>query len=291
MSGSAYIDNYSKVIAFWSAKCACTPVDHWFARGVLTLNPFYEDKMESLLDRIDHVDEGSPRLFLGANGFKYDFVDAQKRAHHDEYFVVHFTRHPALRLVSAYLNKFVIYAGRYLNTYDDLEPFAKHLASEIYQRNHWPLALYKGIRFCDLVEHLWSFAQNPRPGAYIDHHWATQIPKGTARGVHIEPDYIVYTERFNEDLRILNSHLGINFVPGKFNVTSFPDAIETDENLTRHFSQDLIKSRILVRPGNLLDRESVQKIKEIYADDYQYFGYSPDNATIPRFGTIKKRQH
>jgi hypothetical protein len=282
MQWSSYIDLYTKTVAFFSPKCACTAVDHWFAKGLLTLNPELEHQRVNAIEGIDFIEEGKPRIYLHTRGFRYSFPQSMRHVETNEYFVVHFTRHPATRLVSVFLNKFVNGRGQRLIEFSKLEPFAQDLVRRIYAINKWDTHPYKGIRFIDLVNFLHlAIAQTGFRGMpeidYIDHHWNTQLPPHVRRGVHLTPNFVVHVETFDADIARLNTTLGVSFIPNRYNPSTFGGVETTSENLAGVFSLDLVKSDLVIRPHNLLSGPVIEALKQIYEVDFRYFGYLPSN--------------
>lgn len=277
MTGRAFVDHQKKLVAFWTPKCACTAVAYWFAEGVL-------------IDNENKCDTPQKREWLAENGYKFNYHEACRLVNKSNYSSVFFTRHPASRLVSCYLNKFVIYQGKKLTQANLLESFARNLAMLIYQNKGWDFEKYRGIRFIDFVEYLEATIVKNEEFTPVDPHWDTQLSRKGQKIKNPDFDFIVHQESFNEDLIGVNQKFGIDLIPPKLNISVLNKAKNmSDENMSSLFSVDLASSDLKLDKHNFLDENILDKLKQIYQVDYDYFKYDPfDLKFIPSVKNNKK---
>lgn len=270
MSGNAFVDHYRKLVVFWSPKCACTAVASWFENGVLSTNP--------CLKNIRNKKSINSRKWLIDNGYLYNYIQAWHLIKEFNYYSVQFTRHPASRLVSAYINKFVTYQGKSLSSLEHLEPFSRKVVRQIYLAKGWEIDNYRGIRFIDLIEYLEEkmirIPKSVSGESLLDPHWDTQLPRRYETCVE-KADFIVHQESFDLDLKSLNTNLSINFIPKKENSSKFISSEEYEGLLSEKFSSEINDLDVKLKPDNFLDIDILQRLKTIYKIDYEYFKYNP----------------
>lgn len=258
MAGEAYIDHNRKFVAFWSPKCACSAVVVWFAKGILA-NP-------------DVPPTQAARPWLSDNGYYSGYPEARRCVTEFGYKSAIFARHPATRLVSAFINKFVNYGRRSLIYFDDLEGFSRELARNVYQSLNKSIDQYKGITFNEFLDYLERAIHID--GTPLNNHWDTQIPRPPRRPMP-ECNVIVKTESFNSDLKKVNSLLGIKYMPPKINATSFNAKIINEDLLLDVPSSDIARLGQIVGINNFLTADVLDRIHHIYKIDYDFFDYEP----------------
>lgn len=258
MAGEAYIDHNREFVAFWSPKCACSAVAIWFAKGVLA--------------KPDVPKSQAARSWLRDNGYYYPYLEARQYVTEFRYKSVIFARHPAARLVSAFINKFVKYGRRNLISFDDLQGFSKKLTQDIYQSLDKSIDQYIGITFNEFLDYLERAIFID--GTPLNNHWDSQIPR-SPRPQMPECNYIVRTESFSSDLKIINSLLGIEYIPPKSNVTIFDSEIINENILLDVPSSDIARLGQIVGNRNFLTPEVLNRIHSIYKIDYDFLAYEP----------------
>ena len=160
-----------------------------------------------------------------------------------------FVRNPYTRILSAYLDKFVQdHRGQFLKYAEQARALNKNHASE------------KRITFEDFV----NLVSRQRPED-MNRHWRPQVL--TIRMDRIKYDFIGRVEKFDEDVGVflgsLKAELGID-----------------PSSLSHSFHKTDARSKIRKYFSN---PALVQQVYEIYREDFETFGYSPDIEEVEIF--------
>lgn len=256
MAGNAYVSHQHRLVAFWSPKCACTSVVDWF----FAVNGF--------------ADRSEKRKWLAENGFLYNYRQARHLVLDLDYRSVQFTRDPHGRAISAYLNKFYIYKNKPLRELNSLEDFSQKFINSYNSYKGMSTHTLHGLSFIDYLEFVEYLISKNK---VINHHWDTQLPRDVS--VRTKPSYFVKQENFGEDLTKVNSAFGFeSFIPRNKNKTEYPaNYVNSEDDLADRNSLELLKKGIFLRKNNLLNEHTKLLIRNIYAEDFEFFNYPVDN--------------
>ncbi len=169
------------------------------------------------------------------------------------------SRNPYARAVSAYVNKFIVDGERWIKSYADLEPFAKKFLGEECEN---------GISFVSYLEKIKNMRDRK---VAVDLHFSPQMPK-----ILIDKkffDYQLKIENIDEDLKNLCEKEGLVWRKFPKLRTSKIAANNVDGDLSSISSFALSKSKIQPKKENLLSSVAINLINEIYAVDFEKFGY------------------
>lgn len=228
MSNSDYwINDEKKIILIWSPKCACTSIHDGFIRNVseITVNK-------------------DPRKL--AEEYKYVKGDYSKiDDKHKNYFIYWGIRNPYDRIVSCYINKFILYKNKRLNE-NNLEGFSRNLLKHI------------GIDYNNLTFNklLYGIQDLMSKNAQINHHFNTQVNIKNYNKIKNYPNLFLF------DIKNIPEIFGNK----KLNMTKYSNNI---------VSTDLCNMKAKDIKINMLSKKnfinSNELIKRIYEQDYQIF--------------------
>lgn len=247
MGRRGIIDEATRTVFFWSAKSACQTLFQTLA---------------------DHY--GKPKTAFNTGSQPWPLC--VERIQKDGFRSVVLVRHPAIRLVSAYLNKFLDFQGKELRDRSQLEPFAQ----ELFDRHR---ALHGGNSsrndlsfeaFLDTVVHMHRVRRNPS-GPDVNYHWDTQVPPRLLE-MGVVYDHVLRVETLDRDLERLCANLGISYMPKRLNASQLGDA-------GHGYLGDRVPAELFGRPyahRDFLSKESLALIREIHDVDYRTFGYAED---------------
>jgi hypothetical protein len=167
MSRHAYIDHSSKLVVFWAPKTACSAVALAFAEAVVRGDGDHSRR------------EGeAARVWLNHNGYNVSFMQAYRLVKDGGYKSIVMLREPYDRLISAFVNKFVIYKGRPIRSFEDLERSARKAVSDMQNVPARRAAQsFSGLSFFDFVTYVASGIERRGDNEpLLDNHWNTQVP-------------------------------------------------------------------------------------------------------------------
>ena len=262
MTRHAFVLPQQKLVVFWAPKAACSTLAEVIAFSVLS-----KDVLEAW-----NFDLGGPRLLLEKQGFLYDGKSARALASAHNYRTVAIIRDPYDRLISAFLNKFVVKNDRPIRAYSDMEPFAfrfiqdNYLALELEQppdqNSHW-----RGLTFrqfvsviCDVID------ASDEDQRHLNQHWNTQIPDGLEiDGYSFNQVYTLMTiDSFFREFQILT---GVRIDIPNRNSSSYQD--DASKNLC-----DINALRILDQGGYskscFEDVQLRNRVRTSFQTDYHY---------------------
>lgn len=228
MSNSPYyMCNDTKKVLIWSPKCACTTLHNYFIREICQIK-----------------DKGDAR-FLAKDKNKI-FGNYNKIP--EDYTIYFCTRNPFERIVSSFLNKFVVYLGNKL-TEETLESFSKKFLEDI------------KVEFNDLTfnKFLQGIQELKRKNKRVDPHFNSQVNMERFNIIKNKKDLIIF------DIKDINKVFNHNL--SKINTTSYSG--EGNINIC-----DVPVADITPKMINLKNFESSKElVKEIYQEDYEILKY------------------
>lgn len=249
MGWRGFIDDRRKTVFFWSQKAACTTLFNLLADN---LDPRPTSK------NFFHKQSSAYPKCLAA-------IEQQ------DYRSVILVRHPVTRVISAYFNKFCIYRDTPLKQRDQLEAFAQVLFDR-YCESQQIETTQNIIPFEGFLETIALMqSTKPLPDRPINGHWETQFPHFLAkRG--FEYDHILRVESFDQDMAALAPKLGLTFHPRTMNKTKIAEE-PYKGYLGCTPAQDVTDYAFGYQ--NFLNDWTKNRIHEIYAVDFERFGYAP----------------
>lgn len=229
----------------WSPKCACTSIARWAAE----LNGLEQDNQNN----------HACRLALRTEGYKLNISAAINAPTGARESIAIAYRNPLARLVSAFVNKFVISNGK------PIQPVNLHA------RNLFPIkhiiqsstTSYKGINSpsysidpptanISLAHFLSYIADESIPLDSLNPHFRPQLISLSSlrQLLHLMDKRFVFplkTERFVDDLTRINTFIGADYIPPKSNESSLPSGwIRTDDIRAAFMSsKELINERVV----------------------------------------------
>lgn len=267
MTRQAYVDQEGKNLLFWSPKSGCTSLVQWFVYGYLGV------RQEDV--RKDYSDA---RAWLRGEGYFSHFRDARKLVNKNGYSAIALVRHPATRVLSAFLNKFVVYQRKPIDAWEKHEPAIRRSLIT------WGLAEpggegFSGIsfrQFLDQIEARMNATTKGEP--QLDRHWNTQVPIAYGRsGFNYKK--LLYLEDADHAFGWLNDHFGINYKMPVINRTKYEDAAVTIDAADMP-SFELAAHPEYLNKENFLHKDILEQIARIYRIDYDKFGYDPFDITM-----------
>ncbi|SFE41684.1 sulfotransferase family 2 domain-containing protein [Roseivivax sediminis] len=252
MGWRGYVDNDRRAVFFWSQKAACT-----------SLFGFLSDNMAKPPEKKIYFHQASQPFHV----CRPLVVDEGYRS-------VILVRHPTLRTISAFFNKFCVYRGRPLRRRPFLEPFARDLHDLYCDRTGadpvWNTMSFED--YLDTVEAL--FERRPGPDTPVNGHWETQVPPMIRRDPAFRYDHVVHVERLGTEMRGLAGALGMRYAEKTENRTPVAETAPHDGYLG-----DVEARRIneyAFGYENFLTDATIDRIAQLYARDFETFGYDPD---------------
>ena len=263
----------------WSEKCACTSLGHWCTNA---------------LDRKNIP--GDKRLFLQREGYNFHLsqLPGLIEAGSVKTLIVT-TRDPVSRMLSSYINKFVVYTGKAIDKYDSLEAFSRQFLEKIIEEKTHEIRKEKsgnkketfinseghfGLSFRNFLRYISSNKDNPQA---LNSHFRPQITDTKSLHTILSAKELnvqllqLRIENFQDDLKLVNSHLDLSYMPPKINVTTLPDSgwIKSDNpRLAKINSYSLIQRKEL--PTSTAAKEFIKrmpklraKFNEFFAKDYE----------------------
>jgi hypothetical protein len=255
---NAYWDAQRRLLVFWVPKSACTAVANWYARGLLGHRRL----------------EGGPRAWLIKNHHNLRYPEALEVARRHDAHSIAFIRHPFDRLISAYLNKFVVYKDKPITRFEDLEAFAQRFYCRV--KGMKPKAAaknYEGITFLELLREIDAEVANAGGGeADLNGHINTQYPL-LYRQAGFIADEIYDVASLNAILAKLNERYGGTYLPPTHsNATNYSP--HSGEFIGDVPSKALAEEGILISKQGFASNESLALARRAHALDYEAFGFT-----------------
>lgn len=248
MARRGYIDAHTRTVFFWSQKAACTTLFR-------TLSAAYGEDTRN----IHFIRRSKP------------WQDCLPLIRSEGYRSVVIARHPVLRAVSCYLNKFCIYRDLPLTRRGQLEIFAQAL--------HDRYCTLNGLRtgenlmtfedFLEIVSVL--FAERPDANApNVNGHWDTQVPPAMVE-MGFRYDRVVHVENLNAEFAALCSEFGLPFDALAVNVTPVRPPSDGTPYLGRTPARAVALGQF--DHAGFLSPQVIQRVSDLYAPDFAMFGY------------------
>ncbi|MEQ8662956.1 MAG: sulfotransferase family 2 domain-containing protein [Gammaproteobacteria bacterium] len=231
------VDNEKKFLIGWSAKSGCTAIKRWYvnARGL-------------------GVSNKEVHKVIGYGDTEYTSIDRRPYSLYDEYTKICIIRDPFKRLISGYVNKYVVEEA-YKQTWGTFEEFV-----DVLMKDRW----YRRVD---------------------RHHFSPQTAEAFKKFVRRGWSWNLVL-----DIGELNDRIDeINRLTGLSGTLEHPNKTEyrKQESLTKpayQMSNDEIKA---TRPGYqyFYNEELVEKVRRRYDSDFVHFeswGITYDDPEIPR---------
>ena len=168
-----------------------------------------------------------------------------------------FVRHPLERLVSTYRDKFTKPAYYYP------QRFGRSIVRTVRGANASEQSLRRGhdVRFGEMVQYLLDPRTTRKQDLLSDNHWRQQ--HRLCHPCYVRYDFVGHYETLYEDAQAVLRVLG---VAGR---VGFP-ITDPNNRWTRKTSE--VSAQILSE----ISAEELGRVKELYAYDFELFGYDPD---------------
>lgn len=255
-----YVVENQKLVIGWSPKCACTAICDWLVHGVIKPASF----------------TGTSRIYLEKNGYLASPKKATALILEHGFKSIFFTRDPANRIVSAFINKFIVRSGKALRTPDRFENFATMLIDDLYKLNNYT-GDYKGISFLEFITYIDRILLEKQK--HLNAHWSPQVEglsEELKQRIQAGKCFMVKQESFQHDLKNVNFALGFDYLPPHLNVSDWPrlwKALPPNRNCSAVENKLLIRRKLKLSKSNFLTDTTKPMIARIYHDDYQVFSY------------------
>ena len=244
-----------KLAVFWSPKCACSSIVIW-------LKKYIELNCEESNIKLNNL-KNDPRFWLNQKGYNYPkWQNIIPLANNHISHFVFLTRNPYSRIVSSFLNKFIVYKGKTLKNIDQLEPFARNFIVKYSNSNlenkpsidkegNFSISLFEFIDIIDKTKELLNLNDHFRPQitSQIEFNTITQLLDSK----HISEKIIIKTENFSKDITKLNQSINFNFVPPKVNSTMKKGwELINDQEVINLKNTELINKKLMPTKNALL---------------------------------------
>ena len=245
----AYILLPWRLVFFYSYKAGNTSLVHW-------LYEYAKPRIKG------GVTVHAKRTYLNSPNNSTSIAEGVKLVQNHGFRGVALARDPYSRAVSAYLNKFVVDGDVWRKSPESLERFARDL-----------MGVDEQFSFIDYLEKLNARAA---AGERIDPHFAPQVP-AYLQGVPFF-QHLLKLESIDEDLGALMRKYRMPAAPfPRHRATSSVSAgnsAEVLENASSTSCFDLSQNETRPTSEQLLCPRAVGLINELYATDFETFGYA-----------------
>ena len=200
-------------------------------------------------------------------------AEAMEILNDPSYFKFSFVRNPWNRLISAYLDKFVVKPNIRKSLF--LPKHIKEVVKAVYESEGLSPDYKKSITFRQFVEYLKSTKNE-----YLDGHWKPQyLYLGETQF-----DFVGQLENLSEDFEYVKNKLSIkDFDLPHTNKTTSVEGVNcskelsADKNYADHYPSELIKLKKLPGYSEFYTPELVDIIRQRYIKDIEKFGYDEQN--------------
>lgn len=249
MGWRGIVDHERETVFFWSQKAACTT---FFALLGQNRTPRPESK----------------QVFLHLS---LPWADCRHYLSDRHYRSVIVARHPLSRLISAYLNKFVVHYGRPLRHHLGLEPFARDMHLDICAAAGRDPTVNRTSFDEFLAAVARDHAARPDPWTPVNGHWDTQVPPPLAAWGY-RYDRVVCVERLDVELAALARDLNLQWDGTALNRTDYADPAQAGADYLGHLGADMLHSRPYTA-ANFVSDATIATAWALHAGDYDVFGY------------------
>ena len=250
-----YINKHKQFLLFWSPKSACTTLTEWFIASL------------DLKEDSEKTDITTVRV---SGKYYCRFRDIQRLKHYKK---IIFIRNPFTRIVSAFVQKFIIgYEGKKLDSLDKLEFFAREVAQDIYRYKGIDYKDYDGFTFIDFIDYIER--KMSEKNNTLNHHWSPQT------GESVTFDYVCKVEEISKDIDKLNKIFNIsNFKTPVLNKGVYGNNIDySNEKLFNIKTNEIMnfKFKFKFNYKNFYNHQLIERVKTIYKEDFALGGYTFD---------------
>lgn len=246
MSMSCYVLLNKKLVFFFSFKSGNTSLAYWIYNYLKSRSDFVvgnKDIPVYLNNPNMHISAGMGWSLIKNNNFKG----------------VVLSRDPYARIVSAFVNKFIVDGDRWIKSYDNLEHFSKVFLGD---------SCKSGVSFMEFLNSIYNYSVS---GQEINRHFAPQVSDKL-----LDKNFFTYQVRLesvDNDLRKMCESEGLVWRPfprlrtTKINLRLF------DGDASKISCFDLANKELLPKKKNLLTADAISLINKIYEKDFSVFGY------------------
>ncbi|MDJ0629519.1 MAG: sulfotransferase family 2 domain-containing protein [Rhodobacter sp.] len=290
MTRDAYVLDEHGLVVFWARKAACTSIVEAILFDILG-----QDK--------DAFGAGGlrKRPWLNEHGFHYSGKKAARIAKSKGYRSIAMIREPYERLISIFLNAYVLHGGRPVRQFADVAWFAQNFYCQITGENpHRRRFAYRGLSFfefvtavCDRLDRHWSHDLRERvvvartcgrrmamlppwpPEPWLNPHWNTQIPARFRDG-GFRYDLLYTTDRSDAFFRRLSDLTGCEISAKRLNASRYarPAEAEPVRDLVRENPLSYAEDPMSVNKASYESAELRARVRRSFSVDYHYLGQS-----------------
>ena len=254
MSHQGYIDRQKQLVWFWAPKCGATTL-----LKLLKMNEYNLNR--------GHIPHSSS-----------PFNECLQYIQDYNFSSIVFCRNPITRIISCFINKFVLYKNKPIYYRQDLENFSREFFDIFRKEKGFPQqedrVLITFEDFLDIVSIIFQRQDNSN-NRTVNHHWDTQVSPALLSLIY---DYIVPMEDFQDSIQYVASIFGVQVGNIHANKTNYTNQI-TSEYLGAIPSFFIDRSQLRIE--NFLTENNKRKIKNLYLHDFEMFGYNTNNIYLP----------
>lgn len=258
MTRSAYVDHNRRLLLYWSAKSACSAIMQWFSIGILGQH---------------RCQTGDRRKWLRDNGYQIGHEEALDQAHAG-YRSVAFVRDPFDRIVSAYLDKFVVHRGAPIVEFCHLYPFAKSFYCKVKRVSPSEAEQdYEGLSFVEFLTYVHHRITHANGDCALNEHFNTQRPL-LYDSVNFQYDEVHDVRNLDESMKTFNREFGVTFLPGRVNSNSYGSQ-PGQGFIGETASIDLARKLPEISRSRFANDHTVSLVSEAFSIDYRAFSFEP----------------
>lgn len=237
---------------FWTPKCACTSLLDWCIQLSQKEELPYNESIE-----IEGFEE-TPQFPKSRKFFNQNYLLGKRFLGKTGLKPVVVVRKPIPRLISAFINKFLVYNGEPIT---ELESFAKRFKNKYISPNF--------VTFNNVIQ---GIKNNKVSGYPVEPHLAPQMSQVRWVYFNNNPPLIARVENLQDDINKITDELGLDRIKlSRSNVSKMPnDWKETDDDLSNVSVEDLIGNKIWPRKENLINKENLKNIYSLYDLDFKF---------------------
>lgn len=261
MTRHAFVCHTNKIVIFWSHKVACSSIRKQFVYNILG---YTEDELKKNNLNILEV--------VNKLGYRLTYAQAYRLLQNRDYKSIALIRDPYERLVSGFINKFVLYNKKQLTSFKSLEKFSRTTYLEIKDLKKWRKTFeYEGITFREFINYLCDRidnrdSQEPR----LNDHWNTQIPFFFHEN-NFRYDYLYNIEDSDLFFNKISEVIGKPVDNIRVNTTSYSQFSQDDyKSLIDTSSRICAEASENIHQNNFEDEELRRKVEKYYYIDLFY---------------------
>lgn len=287
------IDHQRRVCFFWSPKCASRSLTEWIYSelmgGEVSKEPEIKDGINVRKPPRPRKSSEKRSSSIGkmvSTVYSYDFLSAVTLVQQQGYLAVAFVRHPARRIVSAFMNKLVTHRTSEGIGFEGLEFFAQDAVRAVYETSGRTVDDdFVGISLMELLDYVDGRAKLVRDADTLNAHWNFQA-HDEVMSTNLRFDHICTVENLVEDFVPIQNLYGSKRPIGARNTSREYKGtpVDSDADLSTVPSMELLEKAY--GSANLLKPQVLERIAGIYKPDYDFLGYDPRDLDAPP--TIKE---